>query len=135
LVALNTWIITEGTETSLLFLGKLRRHALQSKQERFYQAHLIKKLELLFDGAFILKNDSGYLQGVPDLLLLWRDRWAMLEVKANKSSPFQPNQEYYLDLLNRMSFAGCIHPENEDEVLYALQQAFGVEKPTRFAKR
>lgn len=110
----------------------------QSKQERFYQASLIKTLRVVFDGCFILKNDSAYLQGVPDLLVLWRDRWAILEVKAKKptkASDFEPNQEYYLELLNGMSFAACIYPENEGEVLDALQSAFGLRRTARVAKR
>lgn len=96
--------------------------------ERHYQARLIKKLRSLFDGIVILKNDSGYMQGVPDLILLYGPYWAMLEVKWDKDSPFQPNQEYYLTVLNEMSFAACIYPENESEVLGALQQAFGLRR-------
>lgn len=103
--------------------------------ENVYQAKLIKKLRRLFDGIIILKNDSGYLQGVPDLLLLYGPYWAMLEVKFDKDSPFQPNQEYYLDLMNRMSFAACIYPENEGEVLDALQSTFGLRGATRVAQR
>lgn len=103
--------------------------------ESRYQAHVIHRLETEFFGCFVLKNDSSYRQGIPDLLVLWQDRWAMLEVKAHRSSNFQPNQEYYLGLLNEMSFAACVYPENEDEVFYALQQAFGLRRPTRVAKR
>lgn len=103
--------------------------------ERHYQAALIKKLRVLFDGIMILKNDSGYMQGVPDLILLYGPYWAMLEVKFDKDSPFQPNQEYYLNLFGQMSFAACIYPENEDEVLDALQQAFGFRGSARLAKR
>jgi hypothetical protein len=103
--------------------------------ERHYQPLLIKKLRRLFDGIIILKNDSSYMQGVPDLILLYGPFWAMLEVKADKDSPFQPNQEYYLDQFNRMSFAACIYPENEGEVLSALEQAFGLRRTTRVAKR
>lgn len=103
--------------------------------ERHYQAALIKKLRRLFDGIIILKNDTSYMQGVPDLILLFGPYWAMLEVKASKSSPFQPNQEYYLELLDDMGFAACVYPENESEVLSALQQAFRLRRPTRVAKR
>ncbi len=103
--------------------------------ERHYQASLIKKLRRMFDGILILKNDSGYMQGVPDLLLLFGPYWAVLEVKWDKDSPFQPNQEYYLALMNEMSFAACIYPENEDEVLDALQSAFGLRGATRVAQR
>src|SRR3954463_10691001 len=103
--------------------------------ERHYQAALIKKLRQLFDGIIILKNDPSYMQGVPDLILLYGPFWAMLEVKFNKDSPFQPNQAYYLDVLNEMGFAACIYPENESEVLSALQQAFGLRRPARVVKR
>lgn len=91
--------------------------------ERVYQAKLIKKLRDLFPGCVILKNDSSYLQGILDLTILYRDRWAMLEVKADADSPLQPNQGYYAEMLNEMSFAAFIHPSNEQDVLSALQQA------------
>jgi hypothetical protein len=91
--------------------------------ERNYQAHLIKRIRSMFDGCVILKNDTDYLQGVPDLLILYRDRWAMLEVKASARSRIQPNQEYYIDMLDEMSFAAFIYPENEEDVLYDLQHA------------
>lgn len=106
--------------------------------ERDYQPRLIKKLRILFDGIIILKNDSSYQNGVPDLILLYGPHWAMLEVKKQrptKASDFQPNQEYFIELMNGMSFAACIYPENEDEVLSALQQTFGVRRPARVAKR
>jgi hypothetical protein len=92
-------------------------------REGAYQTKLIKKLGVLFPGCMILKNDSGYLQGVPDLIILFGDRWAMLEVKADEDSPLQPNQDYYVEMLNEMSFAAFIYPSNEREILRALQQA------------
>jgi hypothetical protein len=103
--------------------------------ERHYQAALIKRLRDLFNGIVILKNDSSYMQGVPDLILLYGPYWAMLEVKADKASSFQPNQEYYLELMNEMSFAACVYPENESEVMRALQQTFRVRRTTRASQR
>lgn len=92
--------------------------------ESSYQAYLIKKLKSIFPGCFVMKNDSAYIQGVPDLTILLPGFWAVLEVKADKNAPERPNQGYYVDLLDHMSFAAFIHPDNEEEVLYALQQAF-----------
>ena len=94
--------------------------------ETQYQGKLIKKLRNLFPGCVILKNDPTWIQGVPDILILFLNTWAMLEVKMNDDSSIQPNQEYYIDLLNDMSFASFIRPENEEDVLYALQQSFGL---------
>ena len=91
-------------------------------RESTYQARLIDILRDMFPGCMILKNDSGYLQGIPDLLILYHSSWAALEVKASINSPTQPNQEYYIEMLDTMSYASFISPENEEEVLYALQQ-------------
>lgn len=92
--------------------------------ENRYQADLIKRLDRMFPGSVILKNDSGYLQGIPDLTFFWGPVWAWLEVKAYEGAPEQPNQHYYIDLANQMgAFGAFIYPENEEEVLNALQQA------------
>lgn len=88
-----------------------------------YQSHLKKKLECRFPGSVILKNDSGYIQGIPDLLILFNDKWAMLEVKISEKAKIQPNQPYWVKRLNDMSFAAFIYPSNEEEILSALQQA------------
>lgn len=103
--------------------------------ERDYQRQLITELKRRFPGCIVLKNDSGYLQGVPDLLILHHDKWAALEVKASYDSPEQANQHYYVDLMDNMSFAAFIYPENEEEVLNALQHAFQPRRATRVPQR
>lgn len=96
--------------------------------ESQFQAQLIKKLKTRFPGCMVLKNDPDYQQGMLDLTVLHQDRWAMLEVKMSPKSPLQPNQEYFVNQLDEMSFAAFIHPKNEEDVLDALQEAF---KPRR----
>lgn len=92
--------------------------------ENAYQARLIRKLKRTFPGCEVLKNDSQYRQGILDLTLFWGPCWAMLEVKASANSSERPNQAHYVERLNNMSFAAFIYPENEEEVLTALQEAF-----------
>jgi hypothetical protein len=94
------------------------------KLERDFQSGLIKELKQLFPGCVVLKNDSSYIQGIPDLLVLFNDRWAMLEVKRSSSASHRPNQEYYVDLLDEMSFSRFICPENKEEVLHELESTF-----------
>lgn len=98
------------------------------KRETPYAKELMERIEALFPGCVILRNDAQKLQGVPDRLILWGPYWAMLEVKRSANEEAQPNQPYYVELFGQMSFAAFIYPENEEEVLYALQQAFGVAR-------
>lgn len=95
-----------------------------ARLERDFQAYLIKELKAMFPGCIVMKNDSSYIQGIPDLLVLYNDKWASLEVKKFASARRRPNQEYYVGLMDEMSFARFISPENKDEVLYELQQVF-----------
>ena len=104
-------------------------------RENQYQSRLIRRLREEFPGCFILKNDSSYLQGVPDLLVLFGRRWAMLEVKASRVSAIQPNQEHYVAMLDEMSFAAFIYPEIEDEVFNALQPALSPHGESRAPQR
>ena len=92
--------------------------------EARYQARLIRRLKRRFPGCIVLKNDPQHLQGVPDLVIFWGMCWAMLEVKASLQARERPNQRYFIKQLNQMSFAAFICPENEEEVLLALQEAF-----------
>lgn len=93
-------------------------------KENEYQAKLIKKLKQLFPGCQIVKNDPNYVQGIPDLTILWRGRYAFLEVKASEKSKERPNQRYYVEkAIKDGSFSSFIYPENEEEVLNALQQS------------
>ena len=102
--------------------------------ENQYQAKLIRTLKDLFPGCEILKNDSGYKQGILDLTLLWGPFWAALEVKASETARERPNQRYFVEKLNDMSFASFIFPENEKEVLAALQKAFTPRRSARLSK-
>ena len=95
------------------------------KVEREFQADLICDLHTMFDGCIIAKLDPDYIQGIPDLLVMYKDKWAALECKINKKAPRRPNQEYYVDLMNKMSFSRFVYPENKEEVLNELQQTFG----------
>lgn len=98
--------------------------------ESKFQANLIKKIKKRFEGAIVLKNDSSYIQGIPDLLILWHERWAALECKKSETASRRPNQEYYVSLMNDMSFAAFIYPENEEDILDAIQRSFEAEGPT-----
>lgn len=100
-------------------------------KESEFQAKLIRELKTRFPGCIVLKNDPTYIQGMPDILILYESRWAALECKRSATSSHQPNQDYYVNRLNEMSFARFIFPENKETVLHELQQAF---EPARNAR-
>lgn len=93
--------------------------------ERDFQRDLIKELKERFPEAYVLKNDSGYIQGFPDItVLLPGSWWAVLESKRSANAPYRPNQEYYLNRAGNMSFSATIYPENKEEVLDAMEHAY-----------
>lgn len=93
-------------------------------KESEFQAELIRDIREIYPDAIVLKTDPTYIQGFPDLLILWEDRWAALEVKRTYKAHVQPNQRYYVDKLNSMSFASFICPETKESVLDELQRAW-----------
>ena len=92
--------------------------------ERDFQRKLIKSIKDRFSGCIVLKNDPDYIQGIPDLMVLYNDKWASLEVKKSARAARRPNQEHYVKRMNDMSFSSFIYPENEQEVLDELSKYF-----------
>jgi hypothetical protein len=97
-----------------------------SKKENEFQPSVIRELERRFPGSIVTKLDSGHIQGIPDLLILYNEKWATLECKKSEEDRKhpRPNQEYYVGKMNDMSFSRFIYPENREEVMSELQQAF-----------
>ena len=94
------------------------------KRENAFQAGLIDELKETFSGCIVLKNDSSYMQGIPDLAVFYGDKWAMLECKKNAEASHQPNQDHYISVANAMGYAAFIYPENKNKVMEELKQHF-----------
>lgn len=94
------------------------------QKENRFQSNLKKELKEMFPGCIVTKLDSGDIQGIPDLLILYKNKWATLENKRYSKATHRPNQDYYVDKMNRMSFSRFIYPENKDKVLSDLQKFF-----------
>ena len=94
------------------------------KLENEFQSKLKKELENEFEGSIVTKLDPSYIQGIPDLLILYNNKWATLECKRNKKATKQPNQEYYVNKMNEMSFSKFIYPENKEKIIDDLKTYF-----------
>lgn len=92
--------------------------------ERDYQKKLVKKLKDIFPGCIVVKNDAQLKQGIPDLLVLFKDKWVALEVKKSESASHRPNQDYNVERMNNMSYAAFIYPENEEKIFSDLKEVF-----------
>ena len=95
-----------------------------SKLESKFQHELILELKERFPGCLITKTDPTYIQGIPDLLILYKDKWATLECKRSSNEKKQPNQEFYVNHMNNMSFSAFIFPENKEEIINDLERTF-----------
>ncbi len=100
----------------------------KGKTENKFQAELIKQIKNEFPNCMVLKNDSGYLQGVPDLLVLNEDKWVSLECKRSANASRQPNQEFYVAKMNAMSYSAFVCPENKEEVMNDIRATFKSER-------
>lgn len=97
-----------------------------NKLESEFQAKLVKRFEEeLLPGCMVLVKPGYYVQGFPDLLILYKNQWAALEVKRSMSAPYEPNQEWYIGELDGMGFAAMICPENSKEIIDEVLRAFG----------
>lgn len=105
------------------------------RRENRFQSDLIAELKERFPGCIVLKNDSSYIQGIPDLLILCGDRWAMLECKRSETEHHQPNQDWYISRLDEMSYASFIFPENRERVISELEQTFKHRRKPRLPMR
>lgn len=103
--------------------------------ENRFKTDLVNELEEMFPGCIVVHLDPNEIQGIPDLLILYKNKWAALEGKKSANAPHRPNQDYYVGLMNDMSFASFIYPENKEEVLYELQQAFKFRRTARVSRR
>ena len=103
----------------------------QNQKEGAFQSGLIRDIKKRFKGCIVMKSDSSHLQGIPDLLVLYEKNWAALECKRSSKSRKRPNQQYYVERMNEMSFASFIYPENKEEVLSEMEHAFGTAGQSR----
>jgi hypothetical protein len=79
----------------------------------------------MFPNAIIYKTSPYAPQGFPDITIChYSGLWAYLECKASRKAKRQPNQEWYVEKLNKWGFASFIYPDNEEEVLDKLKDYF-----------
>lgn len=105
-------------------------------RESDYQSYLIGQIQELIPGSIVLITDPVQTPGIPDLLVLGPHAgWAVLEVKRSKSARKRPNQDWYVNEWGKIAFSAFIYPENESEILYALQQALRPKGPTLIPQR
>lgn len=99
--------------------------------ENKFKTKLVHEIKTMFPDCLIFHLDPIEHQGMPDLLILYHDKWAALEGKQNAKASHRPNQDYWVDVMNNMSFAAFIFPENKEDILYELQQTFRTPRKTR----
>ena len=124
-----------GITHFILTLTLFFTREVRTMRESGFQARLIRTLKDRFPGCVVLKNDANYIQGIPDLTVFYKNKWAMLECKKSENESHQPNQDYYVERMDDMSFARFIFPENEEEVLHDLERAWKTSRATRISKR
>lgn len=93
-------------------------------REAEFQRKLIAEIKNRFQDCVVIKNDADYIQGIPDITVFWGNHWATLECKGSSKASHRPNQDYYVDKMNRMSFSAFVYPENMEDVLDDMERSF-----------
>jgi hypothetical protein len=98
-------------------------------KESDFQKKLIDKIKMMFPDCEVMKQDPKYCTGIPDLVIFYQNKYAMLECKNSlkayeKSLQNQSIQTYYIEKFSKWSYASYVYPENMDKVLYELQEVF-----------
>lgn len=105
------------------------------KKESKFQSDLKTEIEERLPGCMILKNDPTHNQGIPDLLILYEDTWAALECKRHEGAKHRPNQDYYVERMNDMSYASFVFPENKERVLNEMESTLrGKSRRSRISR-
>ena len=104
------------------------------KNENKFQPQLISKIKERLPGAIVLKNDPNYVQGIPDLTIFYKNHWATLECKKSAKAAHQPNQDYYINEMNKMSYSAFVYPENEEDILDELQRSLQPKRVSRVSR-
>lgn len=107
----------------------------QPQLESKFKSELIAQIKLQYPGAIILKTDANQLQGILDNIILFKDKWAAFEAKRSQFSPHRPNQDYYAELMNEMSYASFVYPENKEVFLNELHETFRPNRSAFISKR
>lgn len=89
--------------------------------ENKFKTKLSKEIKTRFPGAMVLHLDPNEIQGIPDLIILYGKHWMTLEGKKSARASKRPNQEYYVNEMNKMSFSRFVCPENKDDVLNDIE--------------
>ena len=97
----------------------------KNKKESRFQHEVIQELEERLPGCVVMKNATGLKDGFPDISVYRGRNWAMLECKRSESESHRPNQDWWVERLNDMSFASFIYPENRGEVLDSVVEYLG----------
>lgn len=100
------------------------------KVESQFQKNLVKEIKAMAPSGDItvLKNEASMIQGIPDLVVFYKDKYAMLEVKKSENASHRPNQDWYIKKFANEAFGYFIYPENKDKVLDAMKNYLGIKK-------
>jgi len=108
---------------------------MRKKLESEFKSEFLGEVREMFPGCHIETNGTDFMQGIPDTTIYYGRFWAKLEFKRSKTASKRPNQDYYIDMFDEMSYARFVTPENKEDVLRGLEQTFRPRRNTRHLRR
>ena len=95
--------------------------------EATFRTKWLNKFKKLSPDIFIEFADPKRKNGIPDVIIFYKKKYARLETKRSKNASKRLHQQYYIDYFNSQGiYAAFLTPENQEEVYNALRRYFKI---------
>lgn len=91
-----------------------------------FERKFCKKLRDLHPDVYVMKNDASLVQGFPDRVIYFHDKYAILEFKRSANASRRPNQDWYINNFAQYTYSSYVYPENAEQVFNDLCLFFGL---------
>lgn len=94
------------------------------KLESTFEKEFCKALRQTLGERYTYTFKLTAAKGIPDRLILYKDKYALLEFKQYKNAKKQPGQETWVGHFDNLAYAAIVYPENAEKVMQDILNYF-----------
>jgi hypothetical protein len=97
-----------------------------SVKESKFEQDFCRRLRNVDKDVIVVKLTG--ISGIPDRIVLYHDKFVLLEFKRSKNASHRPLQDWYIDHFDGWGLARFVYPENGEEVFSEVLDWFGLSR-------